>query len=124
MSDEPEKPLFFIQRKRLGRIRHLDEKKKFGFIDAEDFREDVFFHLSQWESQGPRDRGPRVGQFVEFELDELHRHKENKLRANIVRMTARPDGDRLNERGDPRLVAQHHPRARKRKPAWRRKDEA
>ncbi len=120
MYDTPD--TFILQRKRLGRIRHLNELKKYGFIEAEDFRESVFFHLSQWERSGPRDRGPRLDQFVEFELDELHRRKENKLRALVVRMTSRPEGEKMDEFRDTNLIAKHHPRARQSKPAWRRKD--
>ena len=114
---------FILQRKRLGRIRHLDEQKKYGFIEAEDFRESVFFHFSQWERLGPRDRGPRIGQWIEFELDELHRRKENKLRALVVRMTNRPEGETMDVFRDQHLVSKHHPRARQTKPVWRNKDQ-
>ncbi|MCC9599361.1 cold shock domain-containing protein [Stieleria sp. JC731] len=47
-EDEPAKK-FRITRKRLGTIRFIDDKGEFGFIDAEDFRDDVFFHHSVWE---------------------------------------------------------------------------
>jgi cold shock CspA family protein len=101
----------------------VNTAKKFGFIAAEDFREDVFFHFDQWESSGPRDAGPRIEMFVEFELDEMHRRNEGKLRAIAVRATKRPDGVKLEDAADPHLRAKHHPKARRSKPAWRKKDE-
>lgn len=114
---------FILQRRRLGRIRHIDESGKYGFIEAEDYRQDVFFHVTTWEPAGPRDTAPRKGQFVEFEIDELYRRSEGKLRALAVRGTSRPDGDRLRAKNDPHLQVQHHPKARQKKPAWRRKPE-
>ena len=114
---------FVLQRRRLGRIRHIDPQGKFGFIEAEDYRQDVFFHITKWEAAGPRDAAPRKGQFVEFEIDELYRRAEGKLRALVVRGTRRPDGDRLRAKNDPHLQVQHHPKARQKKPAWRRKAE-
>ena len=48
--DEDEQPKKFrIARKRLGTIRFVDPKGEYGFIEAEDFREDVFFHNSAWD---------------------------------------------------------------------------
>lgn len=121
MNDSP-KP-FILERKQLGRIRMLNTAKKFGFIEGEDFREDVFFHFDQWESSGPQDAVPKVDQFVEFEVDELHRRAEGKLRAKMVRTTKRPEGMKLEESADPHLHAKHHPKARRSKPAWRKKTE-
>ena len=119
-SPQPPDPSLLIIRKRLGRIRHVDTAKKFGFIEAEDYREDVFFHLSQWESAGPRDPGPRKGQVVEFEIDELHRRNVGKLRATVVRVTKRPLGSRMTSKTDPHLMVKHHPKARQSKPKWRK----
>lgn len=121
MSESP-KP-FILQRKHLGRIRMVNTQKKFGFITAEDYREDVFFHFDQWESSGRNDPGPQIEQFVEFELDELHRRATDKLRAKIVRKTQRPDGMKLDDAADPHLRAKHHPKARRAKPAWRKKED-
>lgn len=120
----PPDPLasLWIERNRLGQIRQLDAVKKFGFIEAEDYRDDVFFHLAQWESSGPRDRGPRLGQVVEFTIDEPHRRETGRLRATKVRATRRPLGGKLLAKSTPNLMAQHHPKARRQKPAWRRKD--
>ncbi|OYP36142.1 hypothetical protein CGZ80_09595 [Rhodopirellula sp. MGV] len=40
----------------------MDAKGEFGFIEAEDFRDDVFFHYSAWQkpegTEAPRDGGP------------------------------------------------------------------
>lgn len=122
MSENEPKP-FILQRRRLGRIRHIDTRGNYGFIEAEDYRQDVFFHFTTWQAAGPRDTLPRTGQFVEFEIDELYRREEGKLRALVVRGTTRPDGDRLRAKSDPHLQVQHHPKARQKKPAWRRNAE-
>ena len=47
-SDQPTPKKFRITRKRLGTIRFIDPKGEYGFIDAEDFRDDVFFHHTVW----------------------------------------------------------------------------
>ena len=92
----------------------------FGFIDAEDFREDVFFHKSAWQGEvnGGR-REPEIGVYVEFEIDEEYREKEKKLRASVVRLTGRPMGRKLSGRDTPHLVNKHHPKARQKRPTWR-----
>jgi cold shock CspA family protein len=123
MSDDTRKP-FFVQRKQLGRIRMLNTQKKFGFIAAEDYREDVFFHFDQWEAVDSRATGPQIDQFVEFEIDELHRRAEGRLRAVSVRITKRPEGTKLEDSADPHLRAKHHPKARRSKPGWRKKPTA
>lgn len=116
-------PPFILQRKHLGRIRMLNTAKKFGFIEAEDYREDVFFHFDQWEVSERNDQGPKLDQFVEFELDEIHRRTTSKLRAKVVRKTERPEGMKLEDSADPHLRAKHHPKARRAKPAWRKKSD-
>jgi len=96
----------------------------FGFIDAEDFREDVFFHKSAWNGEYKgRFRDPQEGFYVEFELDEEYRESEKKLRATVVRITDRPMGKTLSGRDTPHLVNKHHPRARQKRPSWRAPDE-
>lgn len=120
--DSDNKPPFILEKKRLGRVRQVDPIKNFGFIEAEDYREDVFFHFAQWESSGPRDQGPRMGQVVEFIIDELHRRESGKLRATLVRATTRPLEFKLEAKAAPELMAKHHPKARKRKPSWRQKE--
>lgn len=57
-DDQPKPKKFRITRKRLGTIRFIDPKGEFGFIDAEDFRDDVFFHRSVFEDV-VRDRPER-----------------------------------------------------------------
>ena len=112
-------PVYHIQRRRLGRIKFVQEEGKFGFIDAEDFRDDVFFHQSVWEN---RDRRPEVDLFVEFEIDDEFQKREKKLRATVVRETTRPEGAMLEPTVDPHLRAKHHPKARRQRPTWRNKD--
>lgn len=101
-------------------IKAYKPESKFGFIDAEDFREDVFFHLSAWD---PKYKGghldPKLGAFVEYELDEEFRARENKLRATVVRLTDRPMGRKLIARDAPHLINPHHPKARRKRPTWR-----
>ena len=110
----------FVQRKRLGEVRHLDLVKNFGFIKAEDFREDVFFHLSVWETD--RDMLPETGMVVEFEIDRHHLKEKQQLRALVVRRTNLPYTKQLNVKEYERLTLKHHPKARKRKPSWRKSD--
>ncbi|QDS95985.1 Cold-shock DNA-binding domain protein [Roseimaritima multifibrata] len=108
-----------IQRRRLGKVKFVEAEGKFGFIDAEDFREDVFFHSSVWETKS---NPPMIEMFVEFEIDPEYQKKENKLRATVVRLTDRPDGAEIEPYADPHLRAQHHPKARRQRPTWRNKD--
>jgi cold shock CspA family protein len=118
-DDTPAKP-FHIQRRRLGVIKFVRPEGDFGFIDAEDFREDVFFHKSVWrgEVRGvPRE--PIEGAFVEFEIDEEYRAREKKFRATIVTLTDRPMGRRISIRDAPHLANPHHPKARQKRPTWR-----
>lgn len=110
----------FIQKKRLGEIRHIDPVKNFGFICGEDYRKDVFFHMSVWESD--RDMLPEIGMVVEYEINQLHFEENDALRATVVRRTSRPYTKQLDEKADERLTVKHHPKARKRKPAWRKSD--
>jgi len=136
-DDEPKKR-FHIQRRRLGTVKFVQEKGDFGFIEAEDFREDVFFHHSVWEDTsgralqlpvsksptGPRIHKPRLSQsivnlFVEFELDDELFVTEKKLRAKIVRVTSRPEGRKLKASDATFIMPRHHPKARKKRPDWR-----
>ncbi|MFK8111572.1 MAG: cold shock domain-containing protein, partial [Rubripirellula sp.] len=50
-DDDAPKKRFRIQRRRLGRVISVREDKSFGFIEAEDFREDVFFHFHDWQGE-------------------------------------------------------------------------
>jgi cold shock CspA family protein len=112
-------PKYPVARQHLGWIREVNPDRGFGFIEGEDFRQDVFFRFETWEGpQPPRD--PR-GLVVEFEIDELFLKENKRLRASVVRRTHRPMGRAIDPTGDPRLKAKHHPRALRRKPSWRAK---
>lgn len=60
-EDEPPKR-FRITRKRLGTIRFVDPTGEYGFIEAEDFRDDVFFHHSVVQHPNQAPSGPLGGQ--------------------------------------------------------------
>ena len=140
-----------IQRKRLGAISSIAANGEYGFIDVEDFREDVFFHRTVWQSftatgqeepgtdesgrERPRQERPRqdrprqdakllsqelAGMFVEFELDDEVFSTEKKLRAKVVRPTTRPRGRKLSGRDATFSIVTHHPKARRKKPRWRK----
>ncbi len=108
---------FRITKRRIGRVRFVREDGAFGFIEAEDFREDVFFHRSAWE--GPQGTMPVAEQLIEFELDDDHLEAEKRLRATAVRPTDRPEGKQLDARDTPHLMTKHHPKALRRRPTWR-----
>jgi len=118
-EDEKEKP-FRIQKKRLGEIKFMQENGEFGFIRAEDFREDVFFHKMAWESD--ENWTPQVEMFVEFELDDDHYEVNQKLRAKVVRPTDRPAGRKLKASDATFEFTFHHPKARRKRPTWRDKE--
>lgn len=122
VTDSRDPGKFQVQRRRLGRVKYVEQDGKFGFIEAEDYRDDVFFHSTAWDNENVQHVLPRVDLFVEFELDEPHRLASGKLRASVVRPTERPEGKQLDENADKRLVAKHHPRARQKRPSWRNKD--
>ncbi len=116
---DPDRPKPFpIQRKRLGQIRYIRDDGEFGFIEAEDFRDDVFFHRMSWES--PHNQVPQEKMAVEFEIDDDHFREKNQLRAKVVRPTGRPLGRKLSGRDAPHLIIKHHPKARKKRPDWRK----
>lgn len=124
-NDPPEKKPFRIQRKRLGAIRKIDLKGEFGFIDAEDFRDDVFFHRTVWLINDQVERNTEklsedlVEQFVEFELDDEVFSVDKKLRAKVVRPTKRPEGRKMSGRDATFKIVTHHPNAKRKKPKWR-----
>lgn len=116
-EDQPQKP-FRVQKRRLGTIRFIRDDGEFGFIEAEDFRDDVFFHRTVWEADRPNAL-PAIQMFVEFEIDDEYFATEKRLRATKVRRTNRPEGRKLSGRDAPHLIIQHHPNARKKRPNWR-----
>jgi cold shock CspA family protein len=105
---------------RIGQIITLVADRKFGFIRSEHFREDVFFHYTTLEGLNPKRL--RIGQDVEFEIDELLRINKQKLEALLVREPAKPLSHTLQEESVPGFKAAHHPKARRKKPTWKRVD--
>ena len=123
--DEPVKKRFRIQRRRLGTIIFIQADKPFGFISAEDFQDDVFFHFQDWDGTVSKDGrskvlAPEVEMWVEFELDDEHFANEKRLRAKVVRPTDRPVGRKLSGRDATFKIITHHPKARKKRPTWRK----
>ncbi len=128
--DEPDqddgiKKKFRIQRRRLGKIMFIEKEGTYGFIQAEDFREDVFFHSADWEGTITKDGVtqkllPEVELWVEFELDDEHRETNDRLRAKVVRPTTRPTGRKLSGRDATFRIVTHHPNARRKRPNWRK----
>jgi hypothetical protein len=125
-EDEEVKKPFRVQRRRLGAIKFFHEEGKYGFIAAEDFRDDVFFHIRDWDGnvEQPGDNPPRVLEpapemWVEFELDDEHFATEKKLRAKQVRPTDRPEGKKLSGKDATFRITSHHPNARRKRPSWR-----
>jgi len=102
---------------RIGQIITIVADRKFGFIRTEHFRDDVFFHFSTLQGLNPK--WLRVGQDVEFEIDELLRINKQKLEAILVQEPARPLYHKLEEDAMPEFRAAHHPKARRRKPTWK-----
>jgi cold shock CspA family protein len=107
---------------RIGQIINVIADRKFGFIRTEHFRDDVFFHFSTLKNINPKRL--RIGQEVEFEIDELLRINKQKLEAVLVQEPAEPLSARLEEENQQELRAAHHPRARRRKPSWKAKADA
>ncbi len=123
-DDEPRKK-FRIQRQRLGKIVSIVAEKSFGFIEAEDFRDDVFFHFQDWQGEVVKNGrtmtvAPEPLMWVEFEIDDDRFEQEQKLRATIVRPTDRPIGRKLSGRDATFKLVTHHPNARKKRPNWRK----
>jgi cold shock CspA family protein len=102
---------------RIGQIITLVADRKFGFIHTEHFRDDVFFHFSSVQGMNPKSL--RIGQDVEFEIDELMRINQQRLEATIVQSPSRPLSYKLEEERMPEFKAAHHPKARRRRPTWK-----
>lgn len=105
---------------RIGHIITIIEDRKFGFIRTEHFRDDVFFHFSTLKDLNAKRL--RIGQEVEFEIDELLRLNKQKLEAVIVQEPSQPLSHRLEEEFVQEFRAAHHPKARRRKPTWKARD--
>ncbi len=106
---------------RVGEVVKVLPEKKVGFIRSEDLDEDVFFHFSKVQKVGTLDL--REGDEVEYEIDELHHIEKIRLQATMVRRSVRPLTMRLAPNDAPDLKAHHHPKARRRRPTWRAKEE-
>lgn len=125
-------------------VKFINKDGEFGFIEAEDFRDDVFFHRTVWEGPQkeapqqptPRDRDSRddrrpmenaglsetlIDSWVEFEIDDEHFSTEQKLRATVVRPSNRPQGKKLSGRDATFKIIRHHPKALRKRPTWRDK---
>lgn len=117
-----------------GTVVQYFPARGFGFIRA-DFGPDVYFHVS---SIGGCQGEPQIapGQFVKYELvpgteaksrgrragdreDGPSRREPDRPRAQLVELIDRLPGAVLDD-VDPTLPAKHHPRARRKKPNWRR----
>jgi cold shock CspA family protein len=107
---------------RIGQIITVVSDRKFGFIRSEHFREDVFFHFSSLQGLNPKRL--RIGQDVEFEIDELLRINKQQLEATLVQEPAKPLSHTLEEETIPGFKAAHHPKARRKKPTWKRNPKA
>jgi|TARA_B110000495_G_scaffold196086_1_gene204470 cold shock CspA family protein len=119
------KKKFRIQRRRLGKIMFIEKEGTYGFIQAEDFTDDVFFHSVDWDGRVTKNGitrkiNPEVELWVEFELDDEHRETQDRLRAKVVRPTSRPTGGKLSGRDATFRIVTHHPHARRKKPTWRK----
>ncbi len=107
---------------RVGVIKHIAPQKGFGFIACEGLRDNVFFHFSAWKGTNMRADQLKVGDEVEFDLDELNRILGEDLKAEKVIPSRRPLTKTLDEYADPNLRPKHHPKARRRMATWRRSD--
>lgn len=103
---------------RVGEVIKVVPLKKIGFIRSEEFRQDVFFHYSAVDTRGRRDL--IAGDEVEYEIDEFARIERQELRATLVRISLRPLTMRLKASDAPQLHSHHHPRARQKRPNWRK----
>ena len=106
---------------RVGKVVKVIPNKKIGFIRSVGLHDDVFFHFSIVEKVGTLDLQDEDE--VEFEIDELASIEKSPLRATLVRRSVRPLEMKLQPSDAPELRAKHHPKARKKRPSWRQKDD-
>ena len=98
----------------IGFIAKLVTDKGFGFITLRDGSADVFFHHSV-VPEGQFEQFEE-GQGVSFDLDPLAPKSERRSATKVVACTEQ----QLGRTADPDPSATHHPRARRRKPSWRK----
>lgn len=122
---------------RYGTIVQYFEDKKFGFIRP-DVGPDVFFHLSAVGACTPPKR-IKVGQPVKFELKPPAEQPEKEKLSRMERAEAAAAKSASEQRAQAKLVElidkipgatlddvakrerpRRHPRARQKKPTWRR----
>lgn len=103
---------------RIGKVVKLLHDRRFGFIRADNLRNDVLFRYSVVKPPA-RPLQWIVGQEVEFDLDELYRMEHGDLQATVVQPATRPQSHKLDETLAPGMMPAHHPKARRRKPNWR-----
>ncbi len=101
---------------RVGEVVKVIPEKKFGFIRTEGLRQDVFFHFSVVNAG----RELQAGDEVEYEVDEFARIERKEMKATLVRISPRPLTMRLKVSDAPELHSQHHPKARQKRPTWRK----
>jgi len=104
---------------RVGEVVKLAYDRNYGFIRADNFRDDIFFHFSTVVGSSP-DRW-LIGQEVEFDLNEVRRMELGELKAEKVQVASRPLSHKLDETQKAGMTPVHHPRAKRRKPLWRDK---
>ena len=114
-------PNFGLQM-RIGIVVKTIEAKKIGFIRSADLKEDVFFHYSC--VQGPGRAALQEGEEVEYEIDEFLRMEYAELKATLVQRSRRPQSIRLKPSDAPKLHANHHPNARRRRPVWKNRSDS
>ncbi|MEC8557024.1 MAG: cold shock domain-containing protein [Planctomycetota bacterium] len=102
---------------RIGKVVKVIADKKIGFIRSAGLHDDVFFHFSVVEKIGTADLQDE--EEVEFEIDELAHIEKTNLKATLVRRSSRQLEVKLRPSDAPSFRAQHHPKARKRRPTWR-----
>ena len=107
---------------RVGEVVKLAYDRNYGFIRADNFRDDIFFHFSTVVGSNPERWF--LGQEVEFDLNEVRRLELGELKAEKVQVASRPLSHKLDETQQVGMTPVHHPRAKRRKPLWREKSAA
>lgn len=99
-----------------GTIKRIDREKGFGFIQVER-GPDVFFLVKVVDDGGLNVLMPR--QAVSYELEKTDPETDRGPRARKVLIIDRLPGGELPPPPE-QLQVKHHPKARQKKPTWRR----